>query len=148
MPVAPDFVVESPDQQVQLIVEAKTKAEASTEWASRMRRNLIVHGSVLPTPFFLLALPTRFFLWRKGDPLEAPPDFEVDPQDFLSAYYHAAPTQLQRLSEESFELVVYAWLSDLVRHSRGSPEREPVWLVRSGLLESIRDGHVRPASPG
>jgi hypothetical protein len=148
MSVAPDFVVESPDRQVQLVVEAKTKAGASEQWAARMRRNLVVHGTVPLAPYFLLALPTHFFLWQRAGAPEALPDFDVDPRDMLRPYFESKSSQLDELSEESFELVVRAWLDDLVRRPRVVETPQTSWLFRSGLLESIRHGEVRSADRG
>ena len=60
----PDIAVYSPNNELQLIVEVKNKIGATPEWAANMRRNLSIHSIVPYSPYFLLALPDYFYLWK------------------------------------------------------------------------------------
>jgi hypothetical protein len=136
----PDFVIRTQDNQVLLIVEAKKRINASAEWAAQMRRNLIAHGALPPTPYFLLALPDKFFLWKQ--PPSAPavlPDYEFDAEEVLRPYLDALRSPLHELSETSFESVVRLWLEDLVREEG---LEQPRWLHASGLDAQLRDAIV------
>src|SRR5947209_7021620 len=102
-----DFAVQSPDRQLQLLVEARSKVPASKEWAARMRRNLFDHLNLPPVRFFLLALPERFYLWKDASPLTmTPPDYEEDAQEVLKPYLDKVQIPLVDLSQNSFELLV------------------------------------------
>jgi hypothetical protein len=136
----PDFVVQSPDQRIVLVVEAKKRANATAEWAAQMRRNLAAHGALPSAPFFLLALPDKFFLWKQ--PLStqlALPDFEFDAEEILRPYLESLHTPLSEMSGRSFESVVRLWLDDLVRD--GALD-QPGWLHASGLDAQLRDAVV------
>ncbi|MDA1127074.1 MAG: hypothetical protein O2913_00025 [Chloroflexi bacterium] len=55
-----DLVVKSPDDNVALIVEVKARFDVTDEWASTLHRNLVIHGWIPSTAYFLLALPDFF----------------------------------------------------------------------------------------
>lgn len=154
MSAAVDFIIESPDQKVQLIVEARTKRSASRVWAAELRRNLLGHRVVPDAPFFLLALPERFYLWKNAPPNEVvPPDFEADAAEALQPYTTSLHSRLTDLTENGFELLIRTWLSDLI-HSSYDPKTEPVspsvsrFLHHSGLLDSIHRGSVKEEANG
>ncbi len=146
MVAAADFVVHDVHDEPQLLVEAKTKASASRDWAARMRRNMFAHVSLPHVPYFLLALPDRFYLWKNAPPLDAAlPDYEIDAGQALRAYVAKLQTPLSALSESSFEFLVRAWLDDLMR---SHPDRARIaqpdeWLVKSGLYDAIRHGSIK-----
>jgi hypothetical protein len=141
-----DFVVQSPDQQNQLIVETKTKVAASPDWVARLRRNLLADPRWPAARFFLLALPDRFYLWKNGtSQADVPPDFEVDAREVLRPYVGKLTTDLSALNRYSFELVVRSWLDDLVNSNREPadlPESER-WVVDSGLYDAVNRGYIR-----
>lgn len=136
----PDFVIRSPDDRTLLIVEAKTRVNASAEWAAQLRRNLVVNGVLPPAPYFLLALPDKFFLWKHPDSRQAVlPDYEFDAEEVLRPYAASLGFPLDSLSGASFEWVVRLWLDDLVR---GDALEQPRWLRASGLDEQLKDAVV------
>jgi hypothetical protein len=135
-----DFIVRSPDDRIVLAVEAKRRSNASAEWAAQMRRNLSAHGMVPDAPYFLLALPDKFFLWKDAPALQAvPPDFEFDATDALRPYLDLLHYPVDELSAASFESIVRLWLEDLVREN-GSGRSS--WLRASGLDKQLRNAVV------
>lgn len=131
MDTGADFVVTSRDGRVVLVVEAKRRANASREWATQMRHNLSAFGAVRDAPYFLLALPDKFFLWKHPPALQAaPPDYEFDARPALKPYLELLHYPVEELSPTSFESVVRLWLEDLVREHGGS--KPPAWMKRSG----------------
>jgi len=81
-----DIAVYSKDDQLQLVVEVKSKTAATADWAARMRRNLAAHLAIPNAPFFLLALPDHFYLWRRlpAPLVVVPPDYDVAPAPLLA----------------------------------------------------------------
>ncbi|MFN2453249.1 MAG: hypothetical protein ABR577_03415 [Pyrinomonadaceae bacterium] len=141
-----DISVFSPDDKLQLIVEVKNKQGASPDWAANMRRNLFVHSVVPTTPFFLLALPDRFYLWKNANPVEVvPPDYEIDPRPILRAYTDTHEHYLDKLSGYGLELIINSWLNDLLNTNLTGETAEPYekWLFDSGLYDAIQHGSVR-----
>lgn len=138
-----DFVVEAPDRGIQLVVEARNAVAPTPEWALRFLRNLFVHAAIPRSEYFLLALRDHLYLWRRPDPDEQrPADFEGDTAVVLAPYLRAIPNRLETMSERGFELLVYAWLADLVAGVEPEPGAAK-WLEDSGLLDSIRNGTVK-----
>lgn len=137
-----DFVVHSPDDRIQLVVEVKSMNGASDEWAAKMRRNLLAHSMIPRSRFFLLALPEFFYLWRDNIAIESvPADYKVRARDALSHYVD--DIDLEELSEPGFELLISSWLNHLVS-SRITKDAAPElsWVFDSGLYESINGGSV------
>lgn len=144
MDVGYDAAVFSPDQKIQLIAEVKAKRGATETWATQMRRNLLAHQAITNTPFFLLALPDHFYLWRDGatNVEEKPPDYSVETEKLLSPYLRNTGLSLQSLSASSFEFLVIAWLRDLVQTKISPDTPEQQWLIESGLFQAIQNGAV------
>src|SRR5215213_7600618 len=138
---AVDFAVEKSGEGIRLLVEATNATAPSRDWAARFLRNLFVHAEIPRSEYFLLALRDHLYLWRHPQPDAAMPDFETDTAAALRPYLTRLHRTLDTLSESSFELLIHAWLSDLVEGTL--PDEDSVrWLHGSGLVESIRDGSI------
>jgi hypothetical protein len=127
-----------------LVVEAKDRLRVSTDWAAKLRRNLITHGIVGKAKYFLLATPDRFFLWKNGSDIssEVPPTIESDASELLAPYFAAAGITPETVSGHSFELIVGAWLRDLLASDAlpNDVHQKYPWLA--GLLDDLKGGHV------
>ncbi len=127
-----------------LVVETKNRLRVSALWAAKLRRNLIAHGVVGKAKYFLLATPDRFFLWTNGadEISEVPPTYEFDPSDLLAPYLAAAGITPETVSGHSFELIVGAWLRDLLASDKLPNEihQKHSWL--SAILDDLKGGHV------
>jgi len=141
-----DIVVYGSDGRIQLVVEVKGLAGRDAAWAREMRRNLLGFSTLPSAPYFLLALPDVFYLWKQEEPLaeDAAPSYEIDARESLAPYTKAFINSLDSLSSSSLELLVASWLQDLVSRSpsRDGAAREPRWFVESGLRDAIRGGTV------
>ena len=140
-----DIAIYGRDGGLKLLVEAKSKREKSREWAARLRRNMYAHGQLPRVPYFLVALPDRFYLWRDMTEPQAlvDPQYSVDPTSVLRPYFDRAHTSSQTVTEIGLELAVSAWLEKLA-NSPNQPAslHNEQWLHQSGLLEAIRGGSV------
>ena len=137
-----DFTVEKPGEGIRLLVEAKNATAPSRDWAVRFLRNLFVHAQIPPSEFFLLALRDHLYLWRHPVAEATGPDFEADTASALRPYLARLHGPLEKLSESGFELLIQAWLSDLVAGTLPNSANQS-WVVESGLAESVRDGSIR-----
>jgi hypothetical protein len=140
-----DIVVYSQDNKPQLVVEVKKRRRNGVKpkaWATRIRRNLVVHSGIPSAPYFLLAvMPGHFYLWKDGDPTDPnkPPDFEINTLEALKPYFDRLSKSPDQASEYELEAVVTSWLKDIVGSKRRSGQG---WLYDSGLFRVIRNGSV------
>jgi hypothetical protein len=141
-----DLVLYDRNGQLTAIVEVKNKLGTSREWAAQLRRNILAHGEYYCADFFLLVTPDRLYLWKNAGttPVLVSPMYEVDTQPIFAPYFKSAGIDPRHASGHAFELVVTAWLGDLVR-SGERPEKltnGQRWLVESGFLTAVRDGRI------
>ena len=156
MVAATDISVYDKNGHLILAVEVKRKLNASVEWATRFRRNILVHGLLPDTKFFLLATPDRFFLWKDAgmDLLLREPTYVADPRAILSPYFERAGVTVDDISSYSLELIIVSWLSiltfssetmahetmahEIMTYTNGSSP----WLMESGLINAVAGGHL------
>lgn len=146
-----DMAVYGKDRDLQLLVEIKNKRGASKMWAAKMRRNMYAHGLLPAARFFLLALPDKFYLWKdiglSTDLIE--PNYEINPEPFLKPYYPKTYTSKLEsshyyISSEGFELIVSAWLHQILTvQSVDFIPPTMDWLVSSGLFDAIHHGEIK-----
>lgn len=134
------------DGQLSAVVEVKSRRHTSREWAAQLRRNLLAHGDFPQARFFLLVTPDRLYLWKGNgtQPKAVLPTYELEANPIFAPYFERAGLDPRDVSDPAFELVVAAWLSDLV-HSEGAsgrPAADQAELRDSGFLEAIRAGRV------
>lgn len=148
MAIRSDIMAYDSEGNLALVVEVKNKRGTDNEWATKMRRNMLAHGLVPSARYFLLALPDRFYLWKdKPLPELEKPGYEIDPLPFLEPYFEGVGIQPENLSGAGFELLVLSWLNELAQTGE-LPDTllkgDNAWLIESGLLEAINQGHIVP----
>src|SRR5205807_2738705 len=113
----PDLVLYDQDGQLAGVAEVKNKLGTSSEWAARFRRNLLAHGGFRSMDFFLVVTPDRLYVWKNAgaEPLHVKPTYDVDARPLLEPYFNSAGLDPSDVSGKAFELLVAAWLADLVR---------------------------------
>lgn len=128
------------------IAEVKNKQGTSPEWAAKFRRNMLAHGGYSQADFFLLITPDRLYIWKNtsDSPTLVQSMYEINAQSLFAPYFERAGVNPSDISGQAFELVVAAWLGDLVR----SEEQREVFtdgqrvLAESGFLAAVRDGRI------
>jgi hypothetical protein len=140
---AVDFVIESPQTNESLFVEAKSIDSPSDEWAGRFARNILGHTKPRANHFLLLVLRNHLYLW-KHDPRDGSdaPDFSGSTEEALKPYLKGMQTPLHEITSLSFELLVKFWLTDI---SEGvAPPSVTEWMRTAGL-EQFANGLLREA---
>ena len=141
-----DIAVYSPDDQLKLVVEVKNYRNATDEWAAKLRRNLLAHGFIPGSEYFLLVLPEYSYLWRRNESPDAvPADYKSSTKDLLQL--RGDTSNPDKLSSLGLELLTSSWLNALAV-SQLSREAMPEldWVFESGLYDSIKDGSVKVES--
>lgn len=141
-----DLALYDRDDRLIAVAEVKTKLGTSREWAAQLRRNILAHGGFRAADFFLVVTPDRLYVWKGAgnEPAIVPPTYEMDTRPILEPYFEGTSVDADSISGPAFELVVGAWLSDLIR-SETEPEKlskEEGQLAESGLLSAIKSGRV------
>jgi len=144
--IRPDITIFDAEGKIQLIAEVKkislSATSAQLRRATEIRRNLLAHSAIRNTPFFLIAFPDNFYLWKEETPDRdnKSADYHFKAKNTIKNYakkHHISP---QKMSPQEFELLVYDWLKDLVNSQ--SSEDSLKWATRSGLYDAIKDGSV------
>jgi hypothetical protein len=142
-----DFIAYSRDGAVVLLAEAKSRRGTSDEWAAKLRRNMLAHGVLPKSQYFLIATPERMYGWRQENlpPGDVPPQFTIDAQKALGPYFSKLGQNPAQISPAGFELLVLTWLTDIARWSGDRPESDPSLrsLSESGLLSSLQHAEIQ-----
>lgn len=141
-----DFVGYNQEGQILFIAEVKSRVSTSKVWAARLRRNLLAHGFLPKVPFFLLALPDKFYIWKDANniPEETEPTYEINAVSLLKSYYEKGETSPETITEQSLELALTSWFNDLVQLGvpNDIPQEEKDILIKSGIVEALKGGHI------
>jgi hypothetical protein len=141
-----DLSVRDAKGQLVLIVEVKRKLNASTEWATKLRRNILAHGTFPNAPYFMMVFPDKFYLWQNADfyPIYQKPTYTVDALPILQPYYDQAEVEFSQISSQSLELIVASWLGEIIYFTKSSEDIDESqhWLIDSGLNAAIAGGQL------
>jgi hypothetical protein len=139
-----NFVAYGRDGEVVLLVEAKSRRGTSEDWAAGLRRNMLSHGILPSSKFFLIATPDRLYVWKKGRSDQTPvrPEFTTDAAKVLQPYFQRLNQDPSRIGPEAFELLVLTWLNDVAGSVEGGAVEDTslVWL--SELAGSLREARI------
>ena len=128
------------------VVEIKSKMRTSIEWAKLTRRNILARWETDGVDFFLLVTPDRLYMWKDSGARLGPdpPTHKADTTAEFAPYFEGAGVNPKRVSGDAFELLVGAWLGDVMRSARRADEITDAQriLVESGLDTAVRDGHI------
>jgi hypothetical protein len=146
MPELLDFGAYNKNDELVLVVEAKSKPGSSPEWAAQLRRNILAHGVYANPKYFLLVVPDRFYLWNNGgtDRIGKKPTYIVDAGPSLKPYFEQAGVKPEQLDGRTFETIVFSWLSKVI-HANGTPGNgasAEKWLIDSGLYTELAGGRL------
>ena len=141
-----DLALYSSHGRLAAVVEVKSKTGTSSQWAAHTRRNMLDHSDFGDADFFLLITPDRLYLWKNGgtDPVPLPPTYEADTTTEFAPYFESVGVRPEGVSGYAFELVVGAWLGDLMRSSRriGGSTDTLLRLIDSGFRTAVKDGRL------
>ena len=128
------------------IVETKSKTNTSSKWAAMTRRNILAHWNIDGVGFFLLVTPDRLYMWKDSGTRHGPvpPTHKADTTAEFAPYFMGAGVSPKRITGHAFELVVGAWLGDVMRSARRADQSTDAQriLVESGLDTAVRDGRI------
>jgi hypothetical protein len=144
LPEGVDFVAYDERGRPVLLVEVKSIHETSELWATRFRRNLLEHGTLPSTPFFLIATPERLYFWRQDATEEEPPEFTMDATPELKPYFERFKQTPEGTGGEVLALILFSWLTDMAEsgQSRVNEDSSLKWLSGSGLLEALKRARI------
>ena len=133
-----------------LLAEVKNTYRTSDQWAARFRRNLLAHGTLPKTRFFLIATPEHMYFWRQEDPApeEEGPHFTMDAAHELKPYFERFKQTPEKTGGQALELILFSWLLDLAQSGQVRAELDPSlrWLSESGLLEALRNARIESSA--
>ena len=144
MPLRADLSLYDANGRLAAIAEVKNRTGTSGTWAAKTRRNLVAHGLGWGSGFFLLITPDRLYAWKDAgdDAVEVPPTYEADIGTTFASYCNDAGLAPNRVSGPAFELVVAAWLGDLMHSDDTIENVDQDWLDQSGFRAAVQAGRI------
>lgn len=141
-----DLLVDNRNGQLALVVEIKRKTNVTPEWAAKLRRNILAHGTFPKAPYFLMVFPDKFYLWTNAEAYQdqSEPTYTIDATQILQPYLERSGVTADQISEASLELIVTSWLGEII-HSDQLPkdtEASQQWLIESGLHAALAGGKI------
>lgn len=141
-----DLALYSSHGRLIAIVEIKSKVGTSLKWAAMTRRNILAHGDIGGVDYFLLVTPDRLYMWKDAGtrPVPVPPTYRADTTTEFAPYFAGVGVPPDDISGHAFELLVGAWLGDVMRSTRRAHERTDTLrkLDESGLRIAVQDGRI------
>lgn len=137
-----DIVVYNREDRLQLAVEVSNRHKTSAEYVTEWKENIFSHSDDSELPYFMMAFPDRFYLWRnfgERSSILGAPDYVVDARPLLQPYFERTGIEPESVGSSSLELIISSWLSRVI-HYEGDVEALPDWLVESGLFDAVADG--------
>lgn len=141
-----DLSVYNRNGQLTLVVEVKSKAGVSSDWAARLRHNIFAHGIFPKAPYFLMAFPEKFYLWANNDAylVQSEPTYIVEPHSILQPYLERAGVTAKQISSQSLELIIASWLGEIIYSEKPPKNIDDAqgWLLDSGLYTALIGGRL------
>jgi hypothetical protein len=139
-----DLSVDNRSGQLALVVVVKSKINASPEWASRFRQNILAHGTFTEAPYYLMVFPDRFYLWAGAAVHldQSEPTYTIDARPILQPYFEQAGVTADQISGQSLELIAASWLGEIIHSEKSTEEldKSQRWLIDSGLYAALSGG--------
>jgi hypothetical protein len=129
-----DFIVTGPRGAPRVFFEVKRRSQTSAPWARQLRQNILDQAASREADYFAIVTPDALYLWPPGSATDADPVL-VSIEGTFREYATRLRQDLSRLSSHGFELLVSAWLGDLVNGLSGTE-------VPPGLLDAVRGGKL------
>lgn len=139
-----DIAVYDREERLQLVVEVKKHpyalATRMEDWATRIRRNLLLHSGIPSSVYFMLAVfPAPFYLWDQEDAPDAPPRYTLDIATEIMSHLDSTISR-----ESEMEQAITIWLQGIVSGTLGAEDeiRGQNGFVQSGLYQAMQGGTV------
>jgi hypothetical protein len=139
-----DLIAYNRDSQIVLVVEVKSKLGSTSKWVAQLRRNLLAHGNFPNAPYFLMAFPDYFYLWKniKSAHELIEPTYTIDAHPILQPYFEQSSIESEQVSGESLELIITSWLSKIMHQDSKELDLSQQWLIDSGLYGALVGGSL------
>jgi len=141
-----DIAVFDRREQIVLAVDTRNLRHKGAEWAEGLHRHLAEYDNLPTSPYFLLAMPDRFYLWSNGigrDDNHAP-DYVINSAPLLRPFFEGITIDENEIDRHSFEMIVFSWLAQYVHASETEliNVKDLDWLRESGLAAAIARGRI------
>jgi hypothetical protein len=151
-----DFVAYDRDGRVVLLAETKSRHGTSEDWAARLRRNMLAHGVLPWSKYFLIATPERMYLWKQAgrqegnqehpDNSQTSPEFTIDAAQVFQPYFEKFHQEPSKIGPEAFNLLVLTWLTDIARSREQSSKQDPSLKGLSELKGLLREARIETSA--
>jgi len=153
--IVADILVYDTQYNLTLVVITDNRPGESSEWAALRRQNLYEYDPPPKAPFFLLALPEHFYLWKNvEDTGKVEPTYDMDPRFYLQSFLKNSGLSPEKLRQpDSFDILISMALSGITLAYEKNEicsvypqwlfKSNHKWLFESGLFDAIKRGEVQ-----
>jgi hypothetical protein len=153
--IVADILVYDTRHNLTLVVITENRWGESSEWAALRRQNLYEYEPPPKAPFFLLALPEHFYLWKNVEcASKIEPTYDMDPKFYLQSFLKKSGLSLENLRQpDSFDILIGMALSGITLayekndicsvYPQWFDKPNHKWLFESGLFDAIKRGEVQ-----
>jgi hypothetical protein len=139
-----DLAVTDREGHLALAIEVKGKTNVSLDWVVRLRHQMLGHLVGTKPPYFLIAFPDKFHLWKESESELLPinPTYTIDALPILEPYLKRSGLRADQISGQSLEIIISSWLGAIIHYAE-SPENlkdSQPWLIESGLYAAVVGG--------
>jgi hypothetical protein len=135
-----DLVVLSDENEPVVLVETSARTGMTAELATQKALQSLQGGMFAAPAYLLVVSPDSTFIWDQATMQNSlsKPKWQVSTSKLLGTMM---PDTFS-LSDESLQLLLYGWLTQLTAPIKRDTEHLPEEVVQSGLLNAIRGGTV------
>jgi hypothetical protein len=140
-----DIAAYTPSNELILVAEVKGLKESDEGAATFFRRNLLAHGLLPVSAYFLLAYRTTLYLWSPKQSPEASPEYRAAAKPIFKRFLGDVAELPNGAGPQSLEFAIKAWLDESAREAKSDSLESDAdrMIVRSGLLERLKGAEVR-----
>lgn len=139
-----DIIVYDETHRPAVAVEVKSLRHKSAEWATQFGQNLMADDQAERPRFLLMILSDNLYLWQINpfNKTLIDPPYIADAQTVFAPYIKRLSFTLDQLSGSSLEMIVAAWLDNVIYTPATELPASQSWLVETGLHSAIYGGKV------
>ena len=129
-------------RRVKIRTRKRLRRGTSEQWAAGLRRNILSHGLLPLSKYFLIATPERLYLWNQEhlDRADAAPEYTSDAAKEFQPWFRRLSLEPSNIGPEAFKLLVDAWLNGIALSGEGINQdvEAPLLAELTGSLQQAR----------
>jgi hypothetical protein len=133
-----DIAVYDENDQISALVQVKAVLESSSEWAAKIRRDVVERSGFVPR-YFLVVARDFAYIWTTSGAPDAMPDQKFETDHLFQDYLAYIKSDSDSIAPSALELMVGIWLNEMTSRADRTAD---VALEKSGFPSAVANGRV------